>query len=71
MQTQHQRDEKTLAIATALGLFVLALAVGMAARRTTSLVYDVGDSIDTAFDLVMWGAAVLAPTAYLLRTARR
>jgi glycerol uptake facilitator-like aquaporin len=71
MQSQSQRDEKTITIATALVLFVLVLAVGAAAGWAVNSALDVAPEINTAFAIAIWCAAGVIPIAYLVRSTRR
>jgi hypothetical protein len=68
---QQSRDQKTVAIATALGFFVLVLAAGSAVLWATTSALDVSDrSSEPAFTLLVAAAATMA-VGYLVRTGKR
>ena len=71
MQTQQTRDEKTVAIATALGIFVTVLAVGSALLWGITSALDLSvHSTSPLFGLVVAASAV-ATVVYLVRFGRR
>lgn len=62
MQTQRQRDAKTLVIATGLGLFVLVVAVGCAVLWLAASVLDLsGEALSTGF----WFVSAVAAAAWV------
>lgn len=71
MQTQQTRDEKTVAIATALGIFVTVLAVGSALLWGLTSVLDLSEHrTSPLFSLIVASSAV-ATVVYLVRFGRR
>lgn len=67
MRTQGQRDEQTVAIATALGLFVVILiAVGL----VLWVVYSVSDVLDGRTGEIFTTAAALAGILAMLNLVR-
>lgn len=67
MQSQEERDEKTVTIATALGLFVLILLVGAAAGWAVNSAFDVAHGLNTVLTIVVWCVAGVVPIVYLIR----
>ena len=70
MQTQAQRDEKTLVIATALGLFCLVIAAGAMMLWAAASVLDLGDSTVTSLGWVIATAAAVTLIGYPVRARR-
>jgi glycerol uptake facilitator-like aquaporin len=70
VQSQGQRDDKTITIATALVIFVLVVAVGSVAGWAVNSAVDVAQVINRAFVILVWCAAGEIPVAYLVRTDR-
>jgi uncharacterized BrkB/YihY/UPF0761 family membrane protein len=70
MQTQERRDEKTLAISTAIGLFVLTLAVGSLALWVSSSTLDWSDHLTSALFTVICCTAGVVAIVYLTRVSK-
>jgi hypothetical protein len=68
VQTQRSRDEKTVAIATALGLFVLVLAVGSAFLWATRSALHLNDHLSF---ILLVAASTMAAVVHLIRLGRR
>ena len=71
MQTREQRDEKTVVIATALGLFCLVIAVGALGLWAAVSVLDLNDPTVSSLGWVIAAAAGVVLIVYLLRARRR
>ena len=71
MHTPQQRDEKTVAIATALGLLGLALALGTAVLWAANAFLSLTDPTLRILGRALMIAAPVAPLAYLVRARRR
>ncbi|HET7388904.1 MAG TPA: hypothetical protein VFJ19_19820 [Nocardioidaceae bacterium] len=71
MQTQRQRDDKTVAIATGLGLFMLTVAVGSALLWTADLLFDWRSQVTNVLFKTLVSSAVVAAVVYLFRIGRR
>lgn len=71
MQTQEQRDEKTLDIGTALGLFCLVIAAGAMLLWAAVSVLDLDDSTVSSLGWVVATAAAVVLLGYLIRARRR
>ena len=71
MQTQEQRDEKTLVIGTALGLFCLVIAAGAMLLWAAVSVLDLDDSTESSLGWVVATAAAVVLLGYLIRARRR
>lgn len=71
MQPGQQRDEKTVVIATAVGLFCVVLALGALGLWVATSLLDVSDSVTTS----LFNACVIAAGAvlvgYLIRARRQ
>lgn len=67
MQSQEQRDEKTVMIATALALFVLILVLGGAAGWALNSAFDVPHELNTVLSVAVCCIAGVASVAYLIR----
>lgn len=71
VQTQQDRDEKTVVIATALGLFGLVLGTGALGLWAADSLLGLGDSATTPVVAVVVIAAVAALVGYLVRARQR
>jgi hypothetical protein len=71
MQTREQRDEKTVVIATALGLFCLVIAVGGLSLWAAVSVLDLNDPTVSSLGWVIAAAAGVVLIVYLDRARRR
>lgn len=71
MQTREQRDEKTVVIATALGLFCLVIAVGALSLWAAVLVVDLNAPTVSSLGWVVAATAGVVLIAYLVRAGRR
>jgi hypothetical protein len=71
MQTREQRDEKTVLIATALGLFCLVIAVGGLGLWAANSLFGMSDSAaESGAGMLIIAAGVLL-VAYLVRARQR
>jgi hypothetical protein len=71
MRTQEERDEQTLEIASALGLFVLVLVFTAGALAIVNSVVDVSSGLArTIFTVAALGGGFVA-LANLLRASKR
>jgi RimJ/RimL family protein N-acetyltransferase len=71
VQTQQSRDEKTVAIATALGIFVLLLAFGSALLWAIASVLNLSDRSTSPLFILLVAGSAIAMVAYLVRVGRR
>lgn len=71
MQTREQRDDKTVVIATALGVFCLVIAGGALSLWAAVSVLDLNDSTVSALWWAIAAAAGVALIVYLVRERRR
>lgn len=71
MQAREQRDEKTVLIATALGLFCLVLAVGGLGLWAANSFLGMSDSATASLFWVLTIAAGVLLVVYLLRARQR
>jgi hypothetical protein len=71
LQTQQRRDEKTVAIATGLGLFCLILAVGGLALWGVDALLELSESTLVSLLWALDAVAVLELVLYSFRTGRR
>lgn len=71
MRSQENRDDTTVTIATALGLFVLVLAVGGTLLWLGSSVLGLSDEAMDMLARPLIAGAVVAMGVYLLRHGRR
>lgn len=71
MQTQSSREDKTVAIATALGIFVIVLAAGSTLLWAFTSALDVRDHGTSPLFLLLVAASVIAAVAHLLRAGKR
>lgn len=67
MQSEQQRDEKTVVIATGLGLFCLVGAVGALGLSAATSLLDLDETATTWLSYVIITAAGAALVAYLVR----
>jgi hypothetical protein len=71
MRTQEEREEQTLEIASALGLFVLVLAITAGGLAIVNSVVDVGAGLARAiFSVAALGGGFVALTNLLRATKR-
>lgn len=70
MQTQPSREDKTVAITTALGIFVGVLVAGSAVLWAFTPAFEVSDQGTSPLFLVLVAASVIAAVVYLIRTAK-
>ena len=70
MQTREQRDEKTVMIATALGLFCLVIAVGALSLWAAASFLGLNDSTVSSLGLVIAATAGVVLIVYLVRARR-
>lgn len=71
MQTQQNRDEKTVVIATALGLFCLVFGTGALGLWAADSLLGLSDSATTPLITVFVIAAGAALVVYLVRARKR
>ena len=71
MQSSAERDEKTLVISTALGLFILIVLAGAAALWAVHLFVDVSDALTSGLLITLVCASGLASVWYMLRARQR
>lgn len=71
MRSQQSRDEKTVAIASALGIFVLVLAVGAALLWATTSTLNVSDGSSSPLFILLVAASAMVAIVYLVRVGRR
>lgn len=71
MQDPQSRDEKTVTIATGLGLFCLVLAIGGIALWGVESLLELSGSVMTPILWALIVAAVIAPAIYVFRAGRR
>lgn len=71
MQTRAQRDEKTVVIATAVGLFCLVIAAGLLSLWAAVSVLDLNDVMVSSLGWVIVVAAGVMLVVYLARARRR
>jgi len=71
MQTREQRDEKTVLIATALGLFCLVIAVGGLGLWAANSLLGMSDSAAESSAGVLIIAAGVLLVGYLVRARQR
>lgn len=71
VQTQQNRDEKTVVIATALGLFCLVLVMGALGLWAADSLLDLSDSVTTPLLTLFVIAAGVALMGYLVRARTR
>lgn len=71
MQTREHREEKTVVIATAVGLFCLVIAVGALSLWAALSVLGLNDYTVSLIGWVIGGAAGAVLIAYLIRAHRR
>jgi hypothetical protein len=71
VQTQRSRDDKTVAIATALGIFVILLAVGSLVLWGTTSALDLRDQQTSPLFILIVGASAMATVVYLVRSGKR
>jgi uncharacterized membrane protein len=71
VQTQQTRDEKTVAIAIALGIFVTVLAVGSALLWGLTSALDLSERSTSPLFSLLVAASAVAMVFYLVRSGRR
>lgn len=71
MQTREQRDEKTVVIATALGLFCLVIAVGAVGLWAAVAFLGLNDSAASPLAWLLTIAAGAVLITYLVRARQR
>lgn len=71
MQAQQDRDEKTIVMATALGLFCLVLGVGLLGLWAAGFLLGLSDWATTPLFTVSVFAAGAALVVYLVRARNR
>jgi hypothetical protein len=71
VQSQRRRDEKAVAISTALGIFVILLAVGSVVLWATTSALDVSEHKTSPLFVLLVAASAAATVVYLVRTGKR
>ncbi len=71
MRPQQSRDEKTVAIASALGIFVLVLAVGAALLWATTSALNVSDASSSPLFILLVAASAMVAIVYLVRVGKQ
>lgn len=69
--TQQSRDENTVAIATALGIFILVLAVGSALLWAFTSALNVSDRSSSPLFVSVVAASAMVAVMYLVRFGKR
>ena len=71
MQTQERRDETTVLIASALGLFCLVIAVGALSLWAGGTLVHLSDATVSSLGRAIAATAGVVLVVYLVRTHRR
>lgn len=71
MPTPQSRDEKTVAIATALAIFVLVLAVGSVLLWATTSALRVSERSSSPLFILLVAASGIVAVVYLVRAGKR
>ena len=71
MQTSEQRDEKTVVVASALGLFCLVVAIGGVGLWAATSALGMSDATAATLEWVLFIAGGLLLVVYLVRARRR
>ncbi|WP_426241357.1 hypothetical protein [Nocardioides sp. LHG3406-4] len=71
VRPKQQRDEKTVVIASAVGLFCLVLVIGLAGLWAANYLLDLNDSVTNPLVNAFVIAAGVALVVYLIRARRR
>jgi len=71
VQTQQSRDDKTVAIATALGIFVILLAVGWVVLWAITSALDLSNHRTSPLFILLVAASAMASVIYLVRVGKR
>jgi len=71
VQTEQSRDDKTIVIATALGIFVLIMVAGSALLWAATSALNVRNSGSGPLFTLVIAASAIASVVYLARTSKR
>ncbi|MGY2876629.1 hypothetical protein ACVW00_003819 [Marmoricola sp. URHA0025 HA25] len=71
MQTRQCRDDKTVVIATALGIFAISLGVGSTLLWAIRSVLDLSEDGTSPEFMLLVAVSAVATVVYLVRAGRR